>query len=252
MLFRSKPIFSTDALRVHEGFREIGTNGETFGEVLQVCERILLVHLLRGFERRRLLDEVTRVAFFLDGPLAVFGHPAWLSAAIQSELMRLNNVVRASTGSDLCILGIEKSGAFTTHFEELDQTETPGALLFGPRTYMLLTDRYIKARVNFSDSAKRYGVDTYFGRKFFYKTANGARIVATLPFLSPEQDQIETADISAYPQFAHYCLLLDRLTSSRYPNSLAPIVSAHAQAAIPLSLGRKVLEQLARALIRED
>lgn len=249
---KRKPIFSTDALRVHEGFRDIGSNGEALGEVMQVCERLLLVHLLRGFERRNLLDRIDRVAFFLDGPLAVFGHPAWLSAAIQLELMRLNTVTRTKTGADLSILGIEKSGAFTTHFDEIDQTETPGERLFGPRTYMLLTDRYIKTRVNFSDSPKRYGADTYFGRKFFYKAANGARIVATLPFLSADQDTIDNDDIGLYPQFPHYCFLLDKLTSSRYPNSLSPIVSAHAQAAIPLSLGTKVLEQLARALVRED
>ena len=248
---KQRPIYSTDALRVHEGFRDIGSNGEAFGEVMQVCERVLMVHLLRGFEKRGLLDQIGRVAFFLDGPLAVFGHPAWLSAAIQTELTRINAVARRKTGSDLAILGIEKTGAFAAHFDELDRTETPGKVLFAPRTYMLLTDRYIKTRVNFSDSSKRYGADTYFGRKFFYKAANGARIVATLPFLAADQDTIETEDISLYPQFAHYCLLLDKLTSSRYPNSLAPIVSAHAQAAIPLSLGTKVLEQLARALVRD-
>jgi|SRR6185437_14061416 len=40
-------------------------------------------------------------------------------------------------------------------------------------------------------------------------------------------------------------------TSARvaFPNALAPIVSAHAQAAIPLHLGAKVLEQLAKALM---
>lgn len=249
---KKKPVFSTDALRIHEGFRDVGTNGEAFGEVMQVCERLLLVHLLRGFERRNLFEQIDRVAFFLDGPLAVFGHPAWLSAAIQSELMRLNAVARKKAGSDLCILGIEKSGAFTTHLDEIDQTEQPGKKLFDPRTYMLLTDHYIKSRVNFSDSPKRYGADTYFGRKFFYKATNGARIVATLPFLTEKQDTIDTADITLYPQFAHYCLLLDKLTSSRFPNSLSPIVSAHAQAAIPLSLGTKVLEQLARALVREE
>jgi hypothetical protein len=246
------PVYSTDALRVHEGFRDIGTNGEAFGEVMQVCERVLLIHLLRGFEKRNLLDRIDRVAFFLDGPLAVFGHPAWLSAAIQTELTRLNEAARKKTGADLAILGIEKSGAFVSHFEELDRTETPGRFLFAPREYMLLTDRYIKTRVNFSDSPKRYGADTYFGRKFFYKAANGARIVATIPFLSAAQDTIESDDPSLYPQFGHYCLLLDKLTSCRYPNSLSPIVSAHAQAAIPLSLGTKVLEQLARALVRDE
>jgi hypothetical protein len=40
--------------------------------------------------------------------------------------------------------------------------------------------------------------------------------------------------------------------SSQFPNSLSPIVSAHAHAAIPLALGAKVLEQLAKALMRDD
>jgi hypothetical protein len=45
------------------------------------------------------------------------------------------------------------------------------------------------------------------------------------------------------------CALLDKLVSSRFPNALAPIVSAHAHAAIPLNLGAKVLEQLTKALM---
>ena len=53
---------------------------------MQIWERVLLVHLLRCFERRDWLDRASRLAFFLDGPLAVFGPPAWLSAAIQTEL----------------------------------------------------------------------------------------------------------------------------------------------------------------------
>ena len=85
-----------------------------------------------------------RIAFVLDGPLAVFGPPAWLSAAISSELKRINREVRRLTGNDLILLGVEKSGEFVNHFEELDNTETPGEFLFQPRTYMLLTDSYIK------------------------------------------------------------------------------------------------------------
>jgi hypothetical protein len=73
-------------------------------------------------------------------------------------------------GNYCLILGVEKTGVFVTHFEEIDQTETPGQLLFPQRSYLLLTDRYIKERVVQSDSDKRYGLDTYFGRKFFYKT----------------------------------------------------------------------------------
>lgn len=249
---KQRPIYSTDALRIHERFHDVGTNGEAFGEVMQVWERVLLVHLLRCFERRGWLDRVSKLAFFLDGPLAVFGHPAWLSAAISTELKRLNAIVRRKTGSDLIILGIEKSGTFVTHFDEIDQTDGPGEVRFPPRSYFFPTDRYIKELIIFSNSSKRYGLDTYFGRKFFYKTHGGARIVADVPFLTDDQDTLDSDDISLYPQFGTACVLLDKLVSSRFPNALSPIVSAHAQAAIPLSLGAKVLEQLARALMREE
>ncbi len=247
-----RPIYSTDALRIHERFWDTGTNGEAFGLVMQLWERLLPVHLLRCFERRGWLDRIQRLAFFVDGPLGVFGPPAWLSAAISSELKRLNATVRAKTGNDLLLIGVEKTGAFVTHFDEFDQTETPGKARFEPRSYLLLTDRSIKERVCFSISEKRYGVDTYFGRKFFYKTASGSRIVASIPFLSDAQDNLDSDDVSLYPQFGTACALLDKLVSSRYPNSLSPLISAHSHAAIPLHLGAKVLQQLARALMREE
>ena len=44
-----------------------------------------------------------------------------LSAAISTELKRLNTIVRAKTGNDLILLGVEKTGAFVTHFDEIEQ-----------------------------------------------------------------------------------------------------------------------------------
>jgi len=244
-----RPIFSTDALRIHERFNDLGSNGETFAYVRQVWERLVLIDLLRAFERHGWLDRADRVAFFIDGPLAVFGPPAWLSAAISAELKRINAVVRTSTGSDLTIVGIEKTGEFVTHFDELDETEVSGEVLFGPRTYLMLTDSYIKQRIHQSSSPRPYGQDTYFGRKFFYKASKGARIVASIPFLNEAQDTIDSDAVSLYPSFEIVCTLLDRLACSRFPNALTPIVSAHAEASIPLNLGSRVLRQLAQALM---
>jgi hypothetical protein len=245
------PIYSTDALRIHERFHDNTTNGEAFGEVVQVWERVLLLHLLRWFERRNFLDRVPKIAFLVDGPLAMFGHPAWLSPLIKTELKRVNKIVRDRTGNDLVIVGVEKSGAFVSHFEEVDKIES-GEPYFPNRSYALLTDEYIKQRIVFSVSDKPYGKDTYFGRKFFYKTKSGARIVATLPILDDAQDDISKDDIALYPNFGCLCNLLDRLVSSRFPNAVGPIVTAHSHAAIPLTLGTKVLEQLARALMKTD
>jgi hypothetical protein len=245
------PIYSTDALRVHERFHDSSTNGEAFGEVMQVWERVLLIHLLRWFERQDLLAQVAKMVFILDGPLAMFGHPAWLSPIIKKELMRLNAIVRSKTGADMLIIGIEKSGSFVTHFDEVDQTQT-GEAFFPPGSYALLTDQYIKERVIFSTSDKPYGQDTYFGRKFFYKAQSGARVVGTIPMLDSSQEDITSNDISKYPSFSTICAVLNKLVSSRFPNSVGPVITAHSHAAIPLTLGTKVLEQLARALVKKS
>ncbi len=247
-----KPLYPTDALRIHERFNDdSGSNGEAFGLVMTTWEHLLFIHLLRCFEQRNWLDRLSNIAFFLDGPLAVFGPPAWLSAAIRHELQRLNALVHAQTGNDIIIVGIEKSGNFVAHFEEIDRREY-GSPHFQSGSYFLPTDDYIKQRIIFSDSTKRYGDQTYFGRKFFYKTKSGARIVANIPFLSAAQDSLSTDDPAAFQKFGTVCALLDKLVTSRFPNALGPIVSAHAQASIPLHLGQKVLKQLAKALMHES
>lgn len=242
-------VYSTDALRIHERFNDVGSNGEAFGLVMQIWERILLVHLLSCFERLNWVQGLSKLAFFVDGPLAVFGPPAWLSAAISKELKRINSGVRHKTGNDMMVVGIEKSGAFVSHFEEIDKPDDTGASRFSPRSIFLPTDHYIRQRIALSDSDKRYGEDTYFGRKFFYKSASGARIVANIPFLTDEQDTLDSDDPALYPQLGNVCAMLDRLVSSRFPNAVSPVVSAHSHAAIPLHLGAKVLQQLARALM---
>ncbi|GAB3171340.1 NurA domain-containing protein [Micromonospora palomenae] len=248
---KRRAIFSTDALRIHEGFRDDSSNGQALGETMQVWEQLLLVHLLRCLEIRGMLEQAQKIAFFIDGPLAVFGHPAWLSAAISTELKRLNAEARKLTGRDLTIIGIEKSGTFVDHFSDIDIVHGRDEPLFEDRSFFMPNDDYIKQRIIYSASEKRYGADTYFGRKFFYKTKNGSRIVANIPFLDDEQDSLLSSELSLYPQIPVICGLLDKLVSSRFENAVTPIVSAHAHAAIPLHLGEKVLKQLAAALMKD-
>jgi len=38
------------------------------------------------------------------------------------------------------------------------------------------------------------------------------------------------------------------LISNRYPNSINPLISAHAEAAIPLTLGKKMFDEIAQEL----
>lgn len=249
---KKRTLYSVDALRIHERMNpDTGSNERIYAEVLQVLERIWVIHILRTLEKKLWLSSLKRLAILIDGPLAVFGQPAWISQAISIELKRLNQVIRQKTGQDLLLIGIEKGGEFADHFEHLDQNPNGVAGSFPRQMVALLTDSYIKQNIYLSDSTRPYGRGTYFGRKFFYKTQSGARIVATLPYLDDQHSDWSKADTNQFPRLNDATKLLDALVSSRYPNSLQPIIAAHAEASIPLTLGKKVLERLARDLTSE-
>lgn len=241
-------LYSTDAMRLHELMNPVGSNGELFGQIMSTIERLWLIHILRSFEKQNWIHTLRRVAFFLDGPLAVFSTSSWLTKPIIQELRRLNDVTNQKYGQDLIILGVEKSGTFFNHFEELDTSKEGAKDIIPVQSAFLLYDDYIKKNIIFSRSGKDYGVDTYFGRKFFYKTLNGYRIVPNLAFYSDEQGNIKTAQPNQFPRLADVLNLLDKLVSSRYPHSVTPLISAHAEAAIPLNLGKKILEEIAQEI----
>jgi hypothetical protein len=245
----SRPVYSTDWLRIHQGFNDIGENGAAYSEFMQVTERLWLLNLLRTLEKRKRLDILRKVALVIDGPLAVFGHPAWLKDAIEIELMRLNGLVRNETGEDVLLIGIEKTGQFVEHFLSLDRDGHGTPNQIPNRSLFLLDDGYIKRNIIMSESDQIYGYQTYFGRKLLYKTKTGAMIVASLPFLRDGDSDLERAEIAQFPRIADALLLLDQLISSQYPNATVPLVEAHAQAAIARGLNAQIIERLTRATV---
>lgn len=246
-----EPLFSTDALRLHELMNPGGSNGEMFGQIMATLEKLWLVHIIRAFEHKGWLPTLRRVAFIIDGPLAVFSTSSWLTKVINYELTRINNLQKSINGQDLLIIGIEKSGTFFNHFIEIDITKDGITDNFPKQSAFLLSDDYIKKNIIFSESPKPYGQDTYFGRKFFYKTASDQKIVPVVAYFNDYQRNLNTANPDQFTRLADVMSLLDQLVSSRYPNSVSPLVSAHAEAAIPLNLGKRIFEDIARE-IREQ
>jgi hypothetical protein len=245
-------LFSTDGLRIQMGMNEAaGVNGAMYAEISQTIEHLWLLNVLRSIEKNGWLSSLKRMAFIMDGPLAIFGHPAWLSQTISSELKRLNSVARARNDQDLLIIGIEKTGFFMNHLMQLAiDPKRQDLNHLKPQSVFLLTDRYIKERIIFGDPAsKPYGQDTYYGRKFLYKTSSGALIVGVAPFLMDGDDDLTRAEPTQYPRLADTLNILDELVSARYPNAIIPIIAAHAEAAIPLNMGTRILEQLTKELM---
>lgn len=241
-------LFSTDALRLHELMNPSGTNGEMFGQIRATLETLWLIHILRAFEIKGWLPTLRRVAFIMDGPLAVFSTSSWLAKVVEVELKRINELQKQINGQDLLVIGIEKSGTFFNHFLEIDTTIDGITDKFPRQSALLLNDDYIKRNIIFSESLKPYGQDTYYGRKFFYKAASGQKIVPVIACFDDYQKKLDTSNPDQFTRLADVMDLIDQLVSNRYPNSVSPLVSAHAEAAIPLNLGKRIFEDIAREI----
>jgi hypothetical protein len=240
-------LYSTDALRLHELMNPAGSNKEMYGQIMSMFEKLWLIHILRSFEKKQWLNILDRVIFVIDGPLACFSTWSWLNKSIITELNRINELQKQITKKDLLIFGIEKSGTFYNHFEDIDTKIDGTTDKFPKQSAFLLYDDYIKKNIIFSESQKLYGQDTYFGRKFFYKTKFGHRLVPVLAFLSENPD-LRSNSPKEFPRLSDLMNVLDELASSRYPNSVSPLISAHAEAAIPLNLGKKIFDDIAREI----
>lgn len=250
---RQRPIWSTDAMRIHERFMEDGSNGNQLGAVAQVLERLELLRYLYLIENNdNFLSQAHRIAFISDGQLAVFGGPSWIAQALKMEIQRVNAKVRKQTGYDMIIVAVEKTGRFVDHFELIDKTGEPGVQRFQPRQLFMPTNDYITGRIAPNETNRPYGGATHFGRKLFYKAANGYRLVVTTAFLNQQQSELTSDDLTLYPSLGRICALLDRITSSQSPNSLMPIRLAHHAAAIPIHPSASVLQNLAEGLMKNE
>jgi len=241
-------LFSTDALRLHELMNPTGTNGELFGQIMSTLEKLWFVNILRWFELTNNLSILRKIVLFSDGPLAVFSTSSWLTKVIEYELRRINDLQKKINNQDMIILGLEKSGSFLNHFIDIDTSKEGTTDIFPRQSAFLLNDAYIKRNIIYSESSKPYGLDTYFGRKFFYKTASGQKLVPVVAWYNDYQKDITTANPDQFPRLGDVLHLLDRLVSNRYPNSISPLISAHAEASIPLNLGKRLFEEIAREI----
>lgn len=236
-------LFETDALRFHERFNDLGSNGEVHGEVRHVLEVLSLVNILRYFEAAERIHVLRDCAFVLDGPLAVFGQPAWLAPWIRKEIIRISAKVRKATGGDLLLIGVEKTGQYVTHFADIDWSDEGGPRSqFLAGTVLIPDARYVNRNIVFRpEDSKPSGVDTYFGRKVFYKTRKSAHAVLNVAMVNSAGTDFSDTSHAAFPRLGDALNILDHLSTYLYQDGFMPLVRAHAHAAIPLKRGTDII-----------
>jgi hypothetical protein len=119
---------------------------------------------------------------------------------------------------------------------------------------MRLPDSYIFSRILTVRSApsSTFGEDTYYGRKFFYKSNKGQMFTITIPCLDPALLGQHTADDPrCYATLSSTLTLLDEIGTKIYEDAVIPVALAHSYASIPLKTGSRVLTLLSQEFLGE-
>lgn len=209
-----KTIYLSDALRLYERIDDEQGAGGIMAYLLTTLEQLVLVKVIRFLVEVRPAT-LREILLIKDGPLAFFGNVAPLRKPMR-ELMRW--LADKDNGSPLiCLVGLEKSGAFVEHAALIEPELNKGH-------YLLLDSDYIYKYVVPGDAqGEGFGGNTYYGAKIIYKSPQGHTFVATIP----------TADFNVRPAFedlynaAEVLSVVGDLRCSMYDNALLPIVLAN-------------------------
>ena len=245
---RKAPLYSTDSLRMHERFHDHGTCEQAFTAFRMVTEHLLMVNIIRYFRQKLPPSCFDRTAFIIDGPLAIFGMSAWLKDHLQAEVARIHNELTQIGRPGLLLMGIEKTGQFTDHLEELDWRETEGQRQrLENGTALVPTTEYVYKHIAPNpNSTKAYGQAVHYGRKIMYKSHNGQHAVLMTPIVNAVGDKPDSATLDAFPRLGDALDIIDDLYSHLYRDGFIPLIRANAHAAIPLRRGHRMLAELFR------
>ena len=243
---RKETLYQTDVLRIHERFNESGSNGQVYTLSQQVAEQLTLVNILRYCEQAGNPEFIRDTAFIMDGPLAVFSTAAWLHSWIQAEVRRIHCKYTKAGYPGVLLIGIEKTGHFVEHLKQLDWSDRDGPRqVLANQTAMAPTMDYINQHiVHRPPGAADFGRQTYYGRKVLYKNRNGQHSVITTPIINEAGADKNCVILDVFPRLGETLDIMDELSTYLYDDGFAPLVRAHAHAAIPLKTGAEILHRL--------
>src|SRR5579875_440432 len=238
-------LFPTDTLRIYEEVTEEGTNATALGRLMQVIELLVMIGLTTLLWEQSRHDLLRSTLFIMDGPLAMYGPPAKLRGRAVSYFQHM---IATTPGPGPYLCGVEKTGTFFDYATALARHEAlkPGDLL--------VLDVDVLRAVTNADNPLAYGSETYWGRKFIYRSLDGRVVVITVPPAvgQPYDDQGGQPGPDGYPSLPAILDVVDRTGSSMYRDGLIPVALAHSKAAFPIGVGTDVLRLVAKRKLGLD
>lgn len=222
-------LYLTDVFRLHEVIDEELGAGGILGYISTTIEQLLIVHLIRLILEIKpsLLDELL---FIKDGPLAFFGQTANMHKPMRILVKYLFQ------NHNLYLAGLEKSGSFVEHADEIADKLEKG-------TVLILDNDYIYKNIipGKADPNKPYGSTTYYSNKMIYKTCTGQIYVVSIPteniLLFPKESELKNL---------HVILTnIEKLKCDMYDNSLIPVALVNKLISLSNHPSSRILQKFA-------
>jgi hypothetical protein len=183
---------------------------------------------------------LSNLGLIIDGPLALFGRPAWIHKPLMAFYFDTEQKLTGMGLRPPILLGLQKDGQVMEHARVVERFVTPG-------TYRPVDDDYRAKWITGSPSeAVTHGSETYYSQDFILKTERGGVFCVGLPNEAVFRDQkVEVARYGA--KLGRAFDIVRHFEFDLYENSVIPVALAHRHASISLVPGGKVLDLITRA-----
>lgn len=245
-------LYPSDCLRIWEDITDSGSIQSALTRFTNAISHLLIVHYVRYLKEScpdSYLNNLSGLCFIIDGPLAIFGNPAWLHSSIMKYLFNINQELIRSKRTPIMVMGVMKNGPLCDYFRLINHG-IPNNSIYA------VSDEFREKYVNCDKvpSSSTFGSETYYGQDFLIKTGNG-RLFAfdvLLPFERKSLEEgfkQEKSNILNYHNIGVYSDLIEEFECDLYSNTLVPIALAQKYTSISLEPGGRVLDLLSKQTI---
>lgn len=231
-----KPIYLSDAFRLHERIEEETGAGAVAGYIAGAIEHLILLHIIKNLARKDQAALKT-VLFIMDRPTGWFG----LTAPMHVPMLCLVDWLFAN--HSLFLAGLEKSGAFVEHARDI-QAQMPSG------TFLLLDDAYIYRHISpgEEDQARPYAATSYYGHKLIFKSRQGQMYVVSLPVRELKKKPL----LEHVPNLQAVLTHVEELHCDMYENALMPIALANKLVSLSVHPSSQILKTFAKSTVAQS
>lgn len=238
------PLYATDSLRLYEDISDFGTNVSPMTRFMNAVEHLMMANFIRMLAEQQ-PSVLSKMAFIIDGPLAVFGQPAWISKKLMGFYFRVTQELAQRGLRAPIIVGLQKEGMAMDHARALERFLAKGR-------FRVIDDEYRKQYISAGSSkSPNFGDETYYGQDFIFKSEKGQVFVLAVPYpFQNKENKVRFAkdkvDITNYPDLGRAFDLIRHFEFDLYRSAVVPVALAHRHASISLVPGGKVLDFMSR------